>query len=186
MSRTVQIPSDARGHVVVLALDVPDRDRAAFLDMPKSGPDRHWPLRAAVGADFLTDEGIEAFPASDLTGLGLPDYLVQGLGIEPADLERDRAALLDAEFVVLLNGSAFGNVAQTLTIKPPLRLIGHYAEPRPAFAPDPLPHASAEGSMASPMRHAETPPRGPVLTIVLASLAVILIAAISWIIWGRA
>lgn len=171
----IEIPSDARGHVLVFALDLPQGEVAEFARASAGG----WPLKAALGAEVLEPGRVEVFPVADLDAFGLPGYLTEGHGITETTLTEDRQALEAVTgTVAVITGAAFGGKAQVLEPKPPLRLIGYYREQLPEVRMEPLPAGGARGSVAGgrPGAAPRGLGRGLILTVIaLAALALIVL-----------
>lgn len=170
MTDAIPIRAGERGLVRVFSLDLPETDVPTFTE-----PSEDWPLKEALGADRLDPDEVEVFPASDLKGLGLSGYLAEGLGVAEEQIARD-TAILDAlqGHVVVLRSAALGGEAQTLRPKPPLHLVGTYAEERAPVSFQPLPDEGARGSVA-PAAQGESP-RGRApwpLVLLLAALVLL-------------
>lgn len=131
MTDRIEIPANAQGRIDLFALNLDDADVPAFMIRTEGSDDAaaSWPLRAALDADFLAPEGAEAVRLSDLAGVGLPDYLTQGLGARESDVA-PMADMLNTlkGFVVILRSTAYGGMAQTLSPKRPLTYIATFTE----------------------------------------------------------
>ena len=151
MSDRFEIKPTERGLIRLFTVDLPQTGLKAFAEPGREGDDDHpSPLQQALGAQSLDMELVELFPVSNLEGVGLPGYMIEGLGIAEADVEQDRARLEAIKGPVLIVlSSAFGGVAQTLTPKAPLRWVGTYAEERAPVAFQPLPSEGAEAAGVS-------------------------------------
>ncbi|MGV6850198.1 MAG: hypothetical protein ACWA5A_17630 [Marinibacterium sp.] len=126
-----------RGRVRVFALSM-SRDEVRRLDAPNR-------LAEALGTDIPPLPGrVEVLAVSDLEGVGLAGYLIEGCGVPQEVIDRDRARLdaLDGH-VLLLYSRAFGDRTVTLDPVPQLTLIGTYAESRPAPPGPPVDSDSA-------------------------------------------
>ncbi|EAR49904.1 hypothetical protein OG2516_16756 [Oceanicola granulosus HTCC2516] len=131
----MDVPESEHGHARVFAIDLP-ADQVA--DFERDG------LEAALGTERLDRDKVELFPASDIAAMGLSNYLVDGMGMDPEQVRPD-AARLDAlgGHILILPSSAVRG--RTLTPKPPLRWIGTYSEPQSVAPMDRLRSDSAEG-----------------------------------------
>jgi len=122
---TINISQHERGAVRVFAISRPMADMARALRHSSKGIIASGLLRHEV-----THEDIELFALSDLTGLGLRQYLMDGYAIPPAALQADRARLDALDGYVLLLLSRVSNAAHVeITPSPDLTLIGTYREP---------------------------------------------------------
>jgi len=138
----LHVPADARETVWVFALDLPAPDAEAFVE---GGAADNWPLKSMLGATDLRARHIESFEVSDLVGVGLPGYLVDGLGIDEQHIKPDREALkAEDRHIVILHADAFDGIEQTLTPRLPLRHLGTYAQVQTEQRLVPLPGAKPE------------------------------------------
>jgi len=122
---TINISQHESGVVRLFAISRPMADMARALRHSSKGVIASGLLRHEV-----THEDIELFALSDLTGLGLRQYLADGYAIPPEALQADRARLdaLDGYVLLLLSRvSSAGHVE--ITPSPDLTLIGTYREP---------------------------------------------------------
>lgn len=149
MSDRIEIPAGGGDLIHVFGLDLSKEAAEAFVTRPPRNG-HGWPLKVALGAQRLDPAHVEHFPVSDLEGVGLPGYLTEGLGADPAavEAERDRLEALLGD-VVLLRPAAFAGEAQTLTVSPPLIHAGSYPMDRPATTMERLHTPSAEGRVVS-------------------------------------
>ncbi len=149
----LNVAAHERETVRVFALDLAPQQIDAFVtETPGNGGDP-WPMKTALGATELDSGHIEVFAASDLRGIGLSVYLTEGQGISEGDIAADREALDAAEgHVVLLRARAFGGIAQSISPRPPLRLLGAYrqAQAEPAHRPSPARPDQVAGAHAAP------------------------------------
>lgn len=112
--------------VRVFAVDLPEDEVAAFTAPRTNGTTA---LQSALGTTTLIPAHVESFAASDMAGLGLAGYLVEGLGLDPTDIEADRSRLNDTRaHIVIVHSAAFDGTQQQLTPKPPLRHLGTYRQ----------------------------------------------------------
>ena len=173
MTDAIPIRQGESGIVRVFALDLPAEQVAAFAD-----PGGDWPLKQALGASVLVRDRVQVFPLSDLDGVGLHDYLLDGMGVAPEALAPDAGALDALEgHVVILPSAALGGAAQTLHPRPPLRLVGTYAEPDLPVTFEPLPAGSAQGALG----RTGAPSRLPRGIGAMAAVLTLLIVAAVWL-----
>ena len=178
MSMDLTVSETEHDVVRVFALDMSGDEAEAFVHGPGNGKPG---LAASLGAGRLVPDQIESFPASDLAGLGVTHYLVDGLGLNPEQVAADRAALDGLRrSILILPSAAFADKGITLTPRAPLQPIGSYtrlaaAPPVPGPAP-----ASARGQgTAGPDPEPDTAPgqggsrRGLWLGLALAAIVVI-------------
>jgi hypothetical protein len=171
MTQTLTIAPGERGTVRVFALDLPPEEAQAFAADPTAVP-------RALGTSDIDPGHVDVFPVSRIAALGLPAFLAEGHGIPPEALAADAAALdaLDGHIAVVGAG-AFGPAGRSLTVAPPLRLVGTYSEAVPSVSFTPLPAESATGILGG-----ATPPPAPtpggsgltrILTVLLLILAIV-------------
>ena len=174
-----------------MTLTIPANDRDGVrVFTAKLGPDDLRRDKARLAADLLGDPDldpafIEIFDLSDLSGVGLSGYLADGLGVPDAALSRDRHRLdaLKGPVLILLSKALHGR-AVTLTPDPRLTLVATYAEERPPVHFEPLPTATAQGSLTPDLPPAHTPQR-PTSAFLLLGLALVLVAAVAlWLALG--
>lgn len=142
MTDRLDVKAGERGLVRLFALDLPPEALDGFAEGDPS------PLQEALGAQTLDMAFVEVFPVRNLTGLGLPGYMVDGLGVAEAEVEADRARLeaIEGQVVVVLS-RAFGDVAQSLKPRAPLRWIGTYREETATVSFETLPSEAAKGTV---------------------------------------
>ena len=146
--------------------------------------------KASLAAKLLGDPDldpafIELFDVADLSGLGLPGYLTEGLGVPDVALATDRARLeaLQDPVLILLSKALHGR-AVVLTPDPRLTLVGTYAEARPPVHFEPLPTAAAEGTL-TPVLPPDRIPQRPTSAFLLLGAALALIAMVAlWLALG--
>ncbi|MDJ0826404.1 MAG: hypothetical protein QNJ16_12940 [Rhodobacter sp.] len=182
MTDPTEVPAGEREVVRVYALDLEPAAAAAY-KAPPEGDAADWPLRQALGATALDPSQVELFAAADLKGVGLPGYLIDGLGIAAPDIDPDRAALeAETGHIVVVLSAAFQGTAQTLTPTPPLRPLGTYrmAEAERPRAPMPVPGDEAPEMTPGAAPAPGPPPRGTSLIVLLGILlgAVALLALV--------
>ncbi len=146
MTNDLEISAHIHDSVHVFALNLPPEEVPAFVE---AGPDR-WPLKEALGAEALDPAGVDVIQIEDLTGVGLPGYLIDGSGMDPEAIEADRARLMVLSgHVLVIHSSAFQGTAQTLIPGPELTFIARYSGPGSSFVGEPLRSASAEGQISA-------------------------------------
>ncbi|WP_375691916.1 hypothetical protein [Pseudooceanicola sp. LIPI14-2-Ac024] len=155
MSDQIEIPRTGGNAVHVFSLGLADEAAEAFVARPPENGSG-WPLKVALGAERLVADEVAHFPLSDLAGLGLSHYLTEGMGADPAAVERDTARLdaLRGE-VVILRPASFGGTEQVLSPTPPLVHVGSYPLMHGATTMEKLRTPSATGEGAPIAR---TPP----------------------------
>lgn len=132
------------------------RDRAVWLfaiDLPDAGIDAFLAgdLAAALGTDSVDAGQIEVIDTDTIRVIGLAKYLTEANGMDDTAVAPD-VAMLDSlrGRLLMVFRAALGTGGTTLAPRPPLRFIGHYAEPAPAL-PLPMPETpSASGILAGP------------------------------------
>ena len=169
MTETIVIPRGERGTVRVLAVDLPPEEAHAFAADPAA-------VDRALGTPGLDPEYVDVFPIARLDALGLPAYLSEGLGIPTSELAADTGKLEALEgHVAVISSRAFGADGRSITVAPPLRLVGTYREERQPVSFGELPAGGADGILEGP----KAPPpvrRGrntQALTILILILAII-------------
>ena len=171
MTERLSIPAGERGTVRLFALDLPPEEARAFAADPGA-------VARALGAPDLDPTRVEVFPVARIAAIGLPVYLAEGHGIPPAALEAqsETLAALDGHVAIVAAG-AFGPEARTLTVAPPLRLVGAWQEDAPAIRFGELPSESARGTLGTPPGLPPAPQagggRGRLLTILILLLAIL-------------
>ncbi|WP_298858176.1 hypothetical protein [uncultured Sulfitobacter sp.] len=130
----ILIPSAEHGTIRVFAISRPIADMAHALKQ------QHKTAIASVllGHEVSQDD-IELFALSDLTGIGLHGYLAEGYDVDKDTLRQDFTRLEALDGYVLLvfsKVSAKGDV--TLTPTHDLTLIGTYAEPKAKHIAPPI------------------------------------------------
>lgn len=140
--------------------------------------------KASLVLKLLGDPDLDAtyaelFDVADLSDIGPAGYLSEGLGVPDAALAADRALLqaVEGPVLVLLSKALHGR-AVTLTPDPRLKLIGTYAEDRPAVHFEPLPNAAATGVLTPPAVPGPSTQR-PRLAFLLLGLGLFLVGAVA-------
>ncbi len=132
-----EVAAHEAGVVRLFRVDLPAAEIDAFMAKDWAGYDAAdegaetppWPVREALGAEYLDEGFVEVVAVKDVAGLGLAGYLAEGMGIPEADLAADRAMLDALEgHVLVVSSPAFGGLAQMLDPQQPLRPVGAYHE----------------------------------------------------------
>lgn len=168
----MHVSASERGLVRLFAVDLPSDEVEAFREAvtDADGEIIDWPLGKALGTTDLDEDFIELFNVNDLEGLGLPGYMVQGLGISEHDVMEDvRRLSAQRGWILVVLSSAFGRSEQTLAPHRPLRWLGTYKEEGARVRYEPLPDAGAKGAPLAPPT--PEPQRNPYKTVLLAILA---------------
>ncbi|MFN4191612.1 MAG: hypothetical protein ACK4FR_01610 [Tabrizicola sp.] len=174
-----------------MSLTIPAHDRLGVrIFTARLGPDDLGRDKARLAAELLGHPDldpafIEVFDLSDLSGVGLSDYLGEGLGVPETALSRDRTRLdaLRGPVLILLSGALHGREV-TLTPDPRLTLVATYAEERPPVHFAPLPTAAAEGALTPDLPRDRTPLR-PGSAFLLLGIALVTVAATAlWLAFG--
>jgi hypothetical protein len=168
MTETLTIPPGERGTIRVFAIDLPPEEAQAFAADPTAVP-------RALGAPDLDPGHVDVFPLARIAALGLPAFLAEGHGIPADALAADAAKLGALEgYIAVIGANAFGPAARTLTVRPPLRLVGTYRENIPQVSFNPLPAGSATGVVSGPAAKPVPTPGGSSLTRILTILLLVL------------
>ncbi|MCR9124517.1 MAG: hypothetical protein NXH82_00175 [Rhodobacteraceae bacterium] len=102
------------------------------------------PLETVLGVPHVDAEQVEIFPIRDLEGVGLVSYLIDGQGIAPETMGRDRAALEAIEgHVMVVLSRAFKGAATRIVPAPDLGFVAAFREDRPGFVPEAIPSAAS-------------------------------------------
>lgn len=145
MSETFQVSANERGVIRLFTINLSSDQVADFYE-PRSD-DSPTRMNAALGVTYLDSNFVEIFPVSDLTGLGLAGYMVEGLGVADADIMPMRSRLNSISgHVLILPSTAFGGFEATLRPTSPLKWIGTFVEEGAPIKFEPLPSDSASGT----------------------------------------
>ncbi|MEQ3624461.1 MAG: hypothetical protein ABNH26_01775 [Celeribacter sp.] len=182
---TLDLPAEALGPYSA-PTDVPIETAtdAPHGDTDNSPVTEDWPLPEALGWDGPLDPAyVDVFPADRVAGLGLTNYLTEGLGVQPDSLSEDRSrlnALIGG--LVLITPRAVEGGSGTFAPTAPLRFVGAYPVERAAPA-GPALHSAAASEAA------ETPPPGtapvvqtgtPRKTILIGLAVVVVLLLLIW------
>ena len=183
----IQVPAHESGVVRLFAVELPDAEIDGFAsknwsaydaaDDDAEGPP--WPLRDALGADYLDDAHVEVIAVGDVAAIGLSTYMTEGLGLAEDEISKDRSRIDTVRgHVVVITSPAFGGLPQTLDPELPLRLVGTFRE----VAADPVIGTIETPSAQSPQRrdrrakrsthvvHARTSPLRTLFIVIMAIL----------------
>ncbi|MEE4118391.1 MAG: hypothetical protein V2I65_05205 [Paracoccaceae bacterium] len=121
----MQVRGGEHGVVRVFAVDV-DPGEDAFWRDPD---DAEWQLPRALGVERLDPADVQMFRAGEMDEIGLSGLLLAGHGVSETQLSDDQGRL-DAEIglIAVIRSAAFDAPVE-LSPRPPLRLLGVYAEP---------------------------------------------------------
>jgi hypothetical protein len=156
------IPADEAGVIRVFAVNLPEAEVAAMLrntpvqnsaqDQAAPGYLPETPAAAhLLGWPDMDTRHAELFAISDLTGLGLPGYLTEGLGLDDDQIAPDHARLSAlAGYVLIVLSRAFDGQAAVIHIPQALTLIGTYREKAAPIRFDPLPGGGGRGALTGP------------------------------------
>lgn len=147
-------------------------------------PDELQRDKARLSAELLGDPDldpafVEIFDVADLSGVGLAGYLTDGMGVPEAALTADRSRLdaLTGPVLILLSKALHGRAA-TLAPDPRLTLVGTYVEDRPPVHFEPLPSATAQGTL-TPDLPTDRAPQRPGAALLLFGAALVLVALVA-------
>lgn len=184
MTTPLTIPPHEHRTVRVFAVNLPESQVTAMLrDTPPAaaGELAQTPAAATLlGWPDLDTRHTELFAIRDLTGLGLPGYLTEGLGLDESDIAADRARLsaLDG-YVLIVLSRAFDGQAVTLDLPPALTLIGTYREKSDPVTFEPLPGAADQGTLTGKAGPADKTGRGRLLRLAALSALILMLLAIA-------
>ncbi|KEJ88759.1 hypothetical protein [Sulfitobacter donghicola] len=172
----INIRQTEHGVIRVFAISRPMADMArALKQASKSG------VASALLKHPVADNDVELFALSDLAGVGLPDYLINGHGMEAKSVQSDRIRLeaLDG-YVLFLFSSVSDQKDISFTPSPDLTLIGTYGVPPLDMAVAPIAAKSAApySSVSKPAKPAR---RAKLGSAVGAFGAIFLLFLIWWI-----
>jgi len=169
----IEIAKTEHGVIRVFAISRPMSEMArALKQQPKKT------LASTLLNHPVEDDDIELFALSDLTGVGLPQYLSDGYDVDRNAVRADRAKLEALDGYVLLLFSRVSNGAD-VTLNPvhDLTLIGSYAEPKALHATIPIAAQAAKpysGNVPAPKATGRSR-AGSAMTAVTVLLALLII-----------
>lgn len=179
MTNAIPIPPGEHGRIRVFAINIPSAQMKTDLQKhPKADV-----ARTLLEDPHLDTTNCEIFPVSDLSGMGLTTYLIEGYVVPEAEIAPDRTRLEALEgYVLLLFSDAFGGDARELTVGPDLTLIGTYGEFQPVKPGKPLTAKSASAySGVPPNSEPYNRVRGASNNIVFGILVMLVLAGIWWV-----
>lgn len=166
----LDIPAGERDRTHVFALDLVE---GQTLPLPPQDIER------ALGAESLDHAHVEQIAAADLTGVGLSGYLTEGLGLPTADVAPLREQLGRLDHALLVHSRAFGGLAHSLIVTPPLRHLASLSQPDTPITLKPLQSDSARGVLGGPEGPAPEPRRSSArrfaLVLLVATLLIFLL-----------
>ena len=174
----VQINGSDDSTLHLLQLDLPPEAVQRFTQMAGTG---EWPLKYALGADKLREAFVDVVAVKDLGEMPLSQYLSDAYDVPARALGADlpRVDALRGH-VIALPPQAFGATSQTLTISPPLTLVGSYAEARPPSKGPKVTSKSARGQGAGGAPAPGARGNSALLKVILAVVALVL-ALVLWL-----
>jgi len=178
--KQITIPKGETGVLRVFAVSRPIPDMARAI---KNG------YKTALAGELLgrpvAADKIELFALSDLTGVGLPGYLIDGQGVAEVQIAKDRARLegLDG-YVLLLLSDAFDGHEVTLPATRDLTLIGSYQEETATRTAPPIDSAASKPYSGAPTLTPAEVPKGGAGSVMIV-LAVVVIVALFLVWWLR-
>lgn len=151
MSETFQVSATERGVIRIFMANLTTEQAASFTESPDE--DTPAPINRALGVTYLDSDFVELFPLSNLEGVGLAGYLVEGLGVAEADVKPNASRLnaMSGQVLIVLS-SAFGDFETTITPTAPLKWIGTYTEESANVKFEPLPSEGAKGTQGTPIK----------------------------------
>ncbi len=176
--KQLTIPGTETGVLRVFAVSRPIPDMARASES-RSKAD----LASELLGQDVPDSAIELFALSDLTGVGLSRYLIDGQGAAEAEVAPDRTRLdaLDG-YVLLLRPGAFAGRDVTLRATPDLTLIGTYREEAAQTSAPPIDSEAAQPySGVAPLTPAKPPKGRPGNALVIVAIAVLLVIGLIWL-----
>ena len=179
----MEISALERGVHRLFAINLVAEDIAAFTQETYTDDDEvEWPLKSALGAQYLDHDFVEVFPISNLDGYGMVNYLVEGNGISTDQVEPLRAQLENLTgYVLIVSSAAFSGAAQTITPRAPLRHIATFSETPIDMTALPLDSDAAAPYSGVPTASPNTPPNGRAGgSLIVVGLAVLVGLVLWW------
>ena len=189
MTTRLSIPADESGVIRVFAVNLPEAEVAAMLrnttaqdmaqDQAASGHLPETPAAAhLLGWPDMDTRHAELFPIRDLTGLGLPGYLTEVLGLDEEQIAPDHARLAALEgYVLIVLSRAFAGQPAVIHIPQALTLIGTYREKAAPIRFDPLPGNAGQGVLTgAPVAASSDQARRILRVAALSALLLVLLA----------
>ena len=165
------IPANETGHVRVFALALTEAevDDLRAVQIPPANVNAA-AIAKLLGTPFVDPHHVDLFHTDTIAAVGLSSYLIEGCTV-PADQIAPAKAQIDSYRgpVLIVRSQAFGAKAATLHLAAKVSLLGNFTEDRPSIRFEPLPDASAKGTITvagkPPMSDARI--GGMVATVVL-------------------
>ena len=133
MTETIDVPAFEHGVVRVFAGRF---GGAAALEAYARPDGARWPLRDELKAGEIDPRGVEAFPAGNVKGMGLPGYLRMAYGVAEAEA-RGAVPAEGEDGLILMASRAFGGEARTLRVPARLRYLGAFRDAEALASPAP-------------------------------------------------
>ncbi|MFU8881349.1 MAG: hypothetical protein ACNA7Q_03205, partial [Rhodobacterales bacterium] len=150
------------------------QDQAASGHLPETPAASH-----LLGWPDMDTRHAELFAISDLTGLGLPGYLTEGLGLDDDQIAPDHARLSAlAGYVLIVLSRAFNGKEAVIHIPQALTLIGTYREKAAPIRFDPLPGTAARGVLTGPAAEGSPDQARRILRVAALSALILMLLAI--------
>lgn len=174
MTKLIDVPSNERGMIRVFALSMTDKEARALKDDPEA-------IGTALGAS-VDAQHVEVFPVSDLEGIGLVGYLVEGNAVPPEQLSSDRAKLEKlGGWVMIVFSLAFGDRATALQPAPTLTLIGTYGETRTDWRATKTVEADSAKPYSAPPETVKKKPSDAAMSGRIAMIALLVLGLLTWV-----
>lgn len=126
MDMDLNVQSDEIGVIRVFSLDMPLAEARKLVEGRGNG---HPGLPNLLGISGLDRSKIELLDPADLRGVGLANYLIDGLGADADEVSADGARLAGLKGTVLiLFSGAFSGRGRMLEPREPVVAIGSYRE----------------------------------------------------------
>lgn len=176
-------PRQSSRSVWVFHLDVPEDELKAWekpLGKPVNGHPASWPLREALGVDYLDPEHLEVFAVSNISEYGLARYLSDANGFPDDAVAADASKLNGLKgSIALVYSEALGAKATALTPRAPLTFKCRYDTRPDLRISAPIQTESAAGQLPRETQPTQ-PARMPIWPLALfVGLAVGLIAVLA-------
>ena len=161
----------------LFAIDLPPDQIAAFTTpVMNADNDNDYPLRDALGMNYLDEQHVQIISLADLKELRLSGYLTEGLGIAPEDFAADKERLDALRGHIAVTATAAFEQPERIIPKSPVSFIAAYREDAPLQQFIDLSTTSAEGVVNT--RHnpvADAPTRMPRLSLLTIIIGLTLI-----------
>ncbi|MGH1464401.1 MAG: hypothetical protein ACRBBQ_03480 [Cognatishimia sp.] len=171
------------GRVRLFKVEITEMDLERIQSPQRDMPPTPAAIANLVGLDWIDTGYAEIFNISDLDGLGLANYLVQGAGVSEAAIS-DHRLLLDQieDIVLILYSRAFEGKETHLALHPAVQLIEMFSEESHDVTFQPLPNKSA-----SEPANLSTPPASAHFTVLKAVLLLpvilVVLALVGWLLF---